>query len=84
MDVIVALAGVTEVNDPCCEVQKAGDPAPGQCLPNGAVCENRDQYIFFDNFHPTEISNIFTASRAYRAFLPTDASPVDIEHLVRK
>ncbi|KAG6405086.1 hypothetical protein SASPL_132668 [Salvia splendens] len=76
-------AGVTEVNAPCCEVQKAGDSAPGQCLPNGSVCENRDEYIFFDNFHPTEISNTFTASRAYRAFLLTDTSPVDIDHLVR-
>lgn len=79
----VIVADVSVVNVPCCEVQKAGEAAPGQCLPNGVVCENRDDYIFFDNFHPTEISYTYTASRAYRAVLQTDASPVDIERLVR-
>ncbi|KAL1555940.1 GDSL esterase/lipase-like protein [Salvia divinorum] len=78
-----SLIGVKVLDAPCCEVQKAG-AAAGQCLPDGAVCGNRDEYIFFDNFHPTQISYSMMASRAYRASLPTDTSPVDIERLVRQ
>ncbi|KAL1555939.1 GDSL esterase/lipase-like protein [Salvia divinorum] len=79
-----SLIGVKVVNAPCCEVQRPGAGAPGQCLPNGSVCSNRDEYIFFDNFHPTQIAYNVTASRSYRALLPADASPVDIQRLVQQ
>ncbi|XP_047948693.1 GDSL esterase/lipase At1g29670-like [Salvia hispanica] len=78
-----SLIGVKVLNAACCEVQRSG-PAAGQCLRDGAVCGNRQEYIFFDNFHPTEISNNVTAMRSYRALVPADASPVDIERLVRQ
>ena len=79
----IVVAGVKVLNAACCEVQRSG-PAAGQCLRDGAVCGNRQEYIFFDNFHPTEISNNVTAMRSYRALVPADASPVDIERLVRQ
>uniref|UniRef100_A0A1S3YAB5 GDSL esterase/lipase At1g29670 n=1 Tax=Nicotiana tabacum TaxID=4097 RepID=A0A1S3YAB5_TOBAC len=57
--------------------------AKGQCRKGEVPCNNRNQYIFFDNFHPTEIANMATARRSFNAFLPSDAYPTDISQLVQ-
>lgn len=72
-------AGIKVANASCCEVETE----LGQCVRNGLVCSNRDEYAFFDNFHPTEIAVNVTASRSYEALLPADVFPVDIRRLVR-
>ncbi|KAL0305569.1 UNVERIFIED_CONTAM: GDSL esterase/lipase [Sesamum radiatum] len=66
-----SVIGIRDVNAPCCVVSRR----TGQCAPNQVPCSNRNEYAFWDNFHPTEILNLVTASRAYNATEPTDATP---------
>ncbi|KAM7269971.1 hypothetical protein ACFE04_029185 [Oxalis oulophora] len=40
----------------CCEVDDVG-----QCVPDKPPCEDRDTYMFFDAFHPTETMNRIAA-----------------------
>ncbi|KAL0352922.1 UNVERIFIED_CONTAM: GDSL esterase/lipase [Sesamum angustifolium] len=75
-----SVIGIRVVNAPCCVVSRR----TGQCAPNQVPCSNRNEYAFWDNFHPTEILNLVTASRAYNATEPTDAYPVDIRRLVQQ
>ncbi|KVH96873.1 Lipase, GDSL [Cynara cardunculus var. scolymus] len=60
-------------NGPCCEVGEGW-----VCIPNGSPCQDRALFTFYDGFHPTEASNTITATRAYTARSPMDASPYDI------
>lgn len=44
---------------PCCNV----DTSLGQlCLPNSDLCMNREQYVFWDAFHPTDAANLIIAN----------------------
>ncbi|KAM6552298.1 hypothetical protein CsatB_002106 [Cannabis sativa] len=70
-------AGFKFLNTSCCPTNNIG-----QCIPNGKVCEKRELYVFWDDIHPTQAVNGFTASRSYNAFLPSDTYPIDIKQLV--
>ncbi|KAK4491617.1 hypothetical protein RD792_002372 [Penstemon davidsonii] len=72
--------GIKTVNAPCCVVSSSN----GQCGPNQVPCSDRQKFVFWDNFHPTELLNQVTATRAYNATLPSDAYPTDIRHLVQQ
>ncbi|GJY63310.1 GDSL esterase/lipase [Tanacetum coccineum] len=63
-------------NEPCCQVRE-----DWQCTPNTDPCRLRALSLFFDGFHPTEISNIFLAARSYTRLFTSDASPWDIKQL---
>ncbi|GJV24387.1 hypothetical protein Tco_1377082 [Tanacetum coccineum] len=65
--------GVALPNVPCCQLR-----SDGQCIPNSTPCANRNLFIWFDGFHPTEIVNTVIATRSYNAQTPNDASPFDI------
>ncbi|KAK3432902.1 hypothetical protein EUGRSUZ_D00411 [Eucalyptus grandis] len=65
------------VANTCCPT----DPT-GLCLPNSKPCHTRSIHAFFDGFHPTETVHRVVAATAYRAYLPTEAYPTDIYHLV--
>ncbi|EPS67408.1 hypothetical protein M569_07365, partial [Genlisea aurea] len=51
------------------------------CLPHQPPCRNRDEYLFWDAFHPTEAVNTIIARRTYAAEKETDAYPVDVRRL---
>nr|GEY81867.1 SGNH hydrolase-type esterase domain-containing protein [Tanacetum cinerariifolium]GEY99698.1 SGNH hydrolase-type esterase domain-containing protein [Tanacetum cinerariifolium] len=68
--------GVAPPNIPCCQLR-----SDGQCIPNSTPCANRNLFIWFDGFHPTEIANTVLATRSYTAQSPNDASPFDISQL---
>ncbi|KAE8696492.1 GDSL esterase/lipase [Hibiscus syriacus] len=51
------------------------------CLPFQTPCENRDEYMFWDPFYPSEAANVIFGRRSYRAQSPADAYPVDIRRL---
>nr|GEZ65696.1 GDSL esterase/lipase At1g29670-like [Tanacetum cinerariifolium] len=68
--------GVALPNVPCCQLR-----SDGQCIPNSTPCANRNLFIWFDGFHPTEVVNTVIATRSYNARTPTDASPFDISQL---
>ncbi|KAK4440100.1 GDSL esterase/lipase [Sesamum alatum] len=76
-----SVIGIRVVNAPCCVVESR---RTGQCAPNQVPCSNRNEYAFWDNFHPTEIVNRATASRAFNATEPSDAYPVDIRRLIQQ
>ncbi|XP_006356122.2 GDSL esterase/lipase At1g29670-like [Solanum tuberosum] len=74
--------GFTVFDSPCCIISNT--TAKGQCSNNGQTpCSNRNQYVFFDNFHPTEAANRAIATRSNTALLPTDSYPTDIRGLVQ-
>ncbi|GER31808.1 GDSL-like Lipase/Acylhydrolase superfamily protein [Striga asiatica] len=75
-----SLAGIQVTNASCCPTVRS----TGLCVPNRATCSNRDVYVFWDNFHPTDIVNRATARRAYSQLLRMDAYPVDIRTLLQQ
>ncbi|MCD7451665.1 hypothetical protein HAX54_012986 [Datura stramonium] len=72
---------LTVFDSPCCIVSNT--TSKGQCVEGQIPCNNRNQYVFFDNFHPTEVANMATARRSYNALLPSDAYPTDISRLIQ-
>jgi len=74
----VSSFGFRVFNASCCQVNEIG-----QCIPGRTPCPNRNEYFFWDSYHPTEAVNKIVAQRSFNAIHPTDASPVDISHLAR-
>ncbi|KAK4259493.1 hypothetical protein QN277_005818 [Acacia crassicarpa] len=69
--------GFKVLTEECCKVWENG-----QCAANEKPCKNRNDYAFFDSFHPTEAANIITAMSSYNASNPVFTYPMDIYHLV--
>nr|ABF70089.1 GDSL-motif lipase/hydrolase family protein [Musa balbisiana] len=76
-----AANGLSVTNRGCCGVGRNNGQIT--CLPYQAPCRNRDEYLFFDAFHPTEAANIIIGKRSYHARSPGDAYPMDIRRLAR-
>lgn len=72
----VFLTGFTVLNEPCCIVSNY--TGKGQCAANTTPCSDRDKYVYWDAFHPTEIANKLLGGAAYLALSPLYSSPVDI------
>ncbi|KAI8525738.1 hypothetical protein RHMOL_Rhmol13G0253300 [Rhododendron molle] len=73
--------GFTVTNAGCCGVGRNNGQIT--CLPLQTPCQNRNEYIFWDAFHPTEAANIILGRRSYSAQSPSDAYPMDISHLAQ-
>lgn len=71
-------AGFKVTNVGCCPVNLGG-----LCVPSGTPCPNRNEYVFWDSFHPTEAVNQITAKRSYTALDPFDTYPIDISQLAK-
>ncbi|XP_076924461.1 GDSL esterase/lipase At1g29670-like [Bidens hawaiensis] len=76
--ILFAQGEMTLHSPPCCQL--TGDWA---CTLNSVPCPIRSLSFYFDAIHPTELSNMAIATRAYKAVLPTDAYPYDIYHLTK-
>ncbi|KAF9623575.1 hypothetical protein IFM89_003365 [Coptis chinensis] len=65
-------------NQACCGIGRYGGLFT--CLPLQPPCLNRDKYIFWDAFHPTQAVNAIVAKRCY---IPntTDCYPISILEL---
>ncbi|KAG7012342.1 GDSL esterase/lipase, partial [Cucurbita argyrosperma subsp. argyrosperma] len=50
------------------------------CLPLQFPCLNRDEYAFWDAYHPTEAASVVLADRAFRG-PPSDSYPINIQQL---
>ncbi|KAF5760936.1 putative triacylglycerol lipase [Helianthus annuus] len=70
--------GVVLPNVPCCQLR-----SDGQCVPNSIPCPDRNLFIWYDGYHPTQVANTVLANRSYTALSPTDASPYDISRLAQ-
>ncbi|KAF8409154.1 hypothetical protein HHK36_005227 [Tetracentron sinense] len=73
--------GFTVTNAGCCGVGRNNGQIT--CLPLQTPCQNRDEYLFWDAFHPSEAANVIVAKRSYSAQSPSDAYPVDIRRLAQ-
>uniref|UniRef100_A0A7N0T4C4 Uncharacterized protein n=1 Tax=Kalanchoe fedtschenkoi TaxID=63787 RepID=A0A7N0T4C4_KALFE len=73
--------GFSVVNAGCCGVGRNNGQIT--CLPGQMPCANRDEYLFWDAFHPTEAANIVIGRRSYSAETSTDAYPFDIRRLAQ-
>jgi len=74
-----AAFGFSVTNAGCCGVGRNNGQIT--CLPLQTPCANRDQYVFWDAFHPTEKANIIVGRRSYSAQSASDAYPIDIRRL---
>ncbi|KAM7271605.1 hypothetical protein ACFE04_030819 [Oxalis oulophora] len=76
-----AAYGFTVTNAGCCGVGRNNGQIT--CLPYQTPCPNRNQYIFWDAFHPGDAANVVIGSRSYSAERSTDTYPVDIRRLAQ-
>ncbi|KAM3361967.1 GDSL esterase/lipase isoform X1 [Capsicum galapagoense] len=72
--------GFRVTNAGCCGVGR--NKGLITCLPFLKSCPNRNEYLFWDAFHPTEAANIIIGRRSYRA-QSSDAYPFDISRLAQ-
>ncbi|KAM3405410.1 hypothetical protein ACQJBY_008098 [Aegilops geniculata] len=73
--------GLKVTNRGCCGVGRNNGQVT--CLPFQTPCPNRNEYLFWDAFHPTEAANVLVGQRAYAARLTSDVHPVDLRTLAR-
>ncbi|XP_057764180.1 GDSL esterase/lipase At1g33811-like [Salvia miltiorrhiza] len=66
---------ITVMVEPCCPVSAERQ---GQCVVGGIPCSNRDDYYFWDYFHPTEAANLLSANIVYDAISPLLTKGVDV------
>ncbi|XP_065869484.1 GDSL esterase/lipase At1g71250 [Euphorbia lathyris] len=66
--------GFSVVDRGCC--------ATGQltCLPYQTPCSNRNVYVFWDAFHPTQSVNVILAQRAFSG-PPRDCYPINVQQM---
>ncbi|WVY91283.1 hypothetical protein V8G54_036797 [Vigna mungo] len=71
--------GFSEVKGACCGLGELNARAP--CLPLSNLCPNRQDHIFFDQFHPTEAASRIFVNRLFDG--PSGyASPINMRQLV--
>ncbi|PON54638.1 Lipase [Parasponia andersonii] len=73
--------GFRVINAGCCGVGRNNGQIT--CLPLQTPCQNRNEYLFWDAFHPTEAGNTIVGRRAYSAQRASDAYPIDIRRLAQ-
>ncbi|KAJ9153248.1 hypothetical protein P3X46_026710 [Hevea brasiliensis] len=73
--------GFRVTNAGCCGVGRNNGQIT--CLPFQTPCPNRNEYLFWDAFHPTEAANIVIGRRSYSAQSASDAYPFDIRRLAQ-
>ncbi|KAH9622979.1 hypothetical protein KSS87_005357 [Heliosperma pusillum] len=64
----------------CCGNGKDGGEVT--CLPLQQPCKDRDQFVFWDSFHPTQAANAIIARRGYSLYA-TDCTPISIYQLAQ-
>ncbi|KAF8412021.1 hypothetical protein HHK36_004580 [Tetracentron sinense] len=52
------------------------------CLPLSIPCPNRNQYVFWDAFHPTQAVNAIIAQRAYTGS-PSYCHPINVKQMAQ-
>ncbi|KAK8965928.1 GDSL esterase/lipase [Platanthera guangdongensis] len=70
--------GFKVINSGCCGIGR--NRGQITCLPFQTPCPNRDEYVFWDAFHPTEKVNVILAMRAFNGSGGI-VYPINIEQL---
>lgn len=71
-------AGFRVVNRGCCGIGR--NRGQITCLPMQAPCLNRNEYVFWDAFHPTEAVNVLMGKKAFSG-TPDVVYPINIQQL---
>lgn len=71
--------GLRVTNAGCCGVGRNNGQIT--CLPLETPCGDRNGFLFWDAFHPTEAANNIVGRRSYSAQSQSDAYPIDIRGL---
>ncbi|KAL3637995.1 hypothetical protein CASFOL_018443 [Castilleja foliolosa] len=70
--------GFSVTDTGCCGVGRNSGQIT--CLPFSVPCSNRDQYAFWDAFHPTQAVNKILTGRAYSGS-PSDCYPINLQQM---
>ncbi|XP_058099996.1 GDSL esterase/lipase At1g71250-like [Magnolia sinica] len=70
--------GFNVTDESCCGVGR--NQGQITCLPQSIPCGNRNEYIFWDAFHPTEAANAILAQRAFTG-PPSDCYPINVQQM---
>ncbi|KAL8060052.1 hypothetical protein ABFX02_03G128400 [Erythranthe guttata] len=70
--------GFKVVDRGCCGIGR--NQGQITCMPWTAPCTNRNQYVFWDAFHPTQAVDAILAHRLY-AGPPSDSYPINVQQL---
>uniref|UniRef100_A0A5B7C419 GDSL esterase/lipase n=1 Tax=Davidia involucrata TaxID=16924 RepID=A0A5B7C419_DAVIN len=73
-----AAYGFNVVDKGCCGIGR--NQGQITCLPFIVPCPNRNQYVFWDAFHPTQAANAILAQRAYSG-PPNDCYPINVQQM---
>ncbi|XP_059664684.1 GDSL esterase/lipase At5g45670-like [Cornus florida] len=73
--------GLRVTNAGCCGVGRNNGQIT--CLPLQTPCQNRNEYLFWDAFHPTEAANVVVGRRSYNPQSSSDAYPFGIARLAK-
>ncbi|CAA0827545.1 GDSL esterase/lipase [Striga hermonthica] len=71
--------GIKVTTEPCCVVSETDV----LCAPDKIPCSNRNEYTFWDNYHPSEVYTRAAIARAYEAASLNDVYPFDIRRLAQ-
>ncbi|XXG58765.1 hypothetical protein AAC387_Pa04g0992 [Persea americana] len=73
------MTGFLVTNEGCCGIGR--NQGQVTCLPLSIPCANRDQYIFWDAFHPTQAVNAIFAQRAFTTSTASDSYPINLQQM---
>ncbi|CAN1336162.1 GDSL esterase/lipase At1g71250 [Linum perenne] len=71
-------AGFNVVDRGCCGIGR--NQGQITCLPYAVPCTNRNGYVFWDAFHPTQAVNSILARRAFSG-PPRDCYPINVQQM---
>ncbi|WOL12693.1 GDSL esterase/lipase [Canna indica] len=72
--------GFSVIDSGCCGLGR--NRGQISCLPFAIPCAERNQYAFWDAYHPTEAVNLILAERAFTG-PPEDVYPINVQHLAQ-
>lgn len=77
---MVVFVGFSVIDRGCCGIGR--NQGQITCLPFAIPCMARDQYVFWDAFHPSHAANKIIARRAY-AGPPSDCYPINVKQMAQ-
>ncbi|GMN56485.1 hypothetical protein TIFTF001_025590 [Ficus carica] len=73
-----AAYGFKVIDTACCGIGR--NQGQITCMPFQVPCDNRNEYLFWDAFHPTSAANAILSWRAYLG-PPSDCYPINVQQM---
>ncbi|KAK7315544.1 hypothetical protein VNO77_34095 [Canavalia gladiata] len=71
-------SGFANTTAPCCPTDEKGF-----CIPDQTPCRNRNDYVYWDGIHSSDVVNQLIAINAYNGSNPNYTFPMDIKTLIQ-